>query len=188
MAVVTECVARSRRPSVLEVLRLMDAKEPRRDLRYADAHSELCDHGITDILDVYTYPVQLLAPLGNLGRVGVHRLRQFTWEKVLKPLTYSLVWEKGDDNSVVEVDKDGVSMREVGSRDGGRNHEGDSQSIRTRRVGLGREAIQEWVDSIIQEGEDMYAVDSMDSTVDVMEREASEGEYDAASSSSSQEL
>jgi hypothetical protein len=69
MAVVTECVARSRRPSVLEVLRLMDAKEPRRDLRYADAHSELCDHGITDILDVYTYPVQLLAPLGNLGRV-----------------------------------------------------------------------------------------------------------------------
>ncbi|KAI0288225.1 hypothetical protein BC826DRAFT_1107919 [Russula brevipes] len=175
-----DAITSSSRPSILEVLRLMDAKEPMPGKRYADAHTELYDNGITDILDVYTYPVELLAPLGNLGKGGIHRLRRFTWERVLRPLTYVLVGP-GDDDSVVEVAKEAPFMRDD-LRERGGNHEGDSESIGTERIRR-QEAIQEWIDSNTQQGEDMYAVDCIGSTVDVSERE-----YDAASSSSSQEV
>src|ERR1700730_1548813 len=56
--VAMDCLASSRKPTILEVLKLMDADEPTLKRKYADAHSELCNHGITNIMDVYTYLVE----------------------------------------------------------------------------------------------------------------------------------
>ncbi|KAI0282408.1 hypothetical protein BC826DRAFT_1110811 [Russula brevipes] len=69
--VVMDCLTESRGPTILEVLRLMDADEPREDLKYVNAYSELCDHDITNLLDIYTYPVELLASFVTSNKVSM---------------------------------------------------------------------------------------------------------------------
>jgi hypothetical protein len=70
----------------MELLTLMDVEEPVVGLKYASIHSELYDHGIKDIIDIHTLPVELLATLGSLGLDRANCLHRYAREKLLKPL------------------------------------------------------------------------------------------------------
>jgi hypothetical protein len=187
--VLMDCITESKQPSVLEVLKLMDANEPMTNLKYADAHSELDYFGVKTISDVYTYPVELLATLGGLGRDGVHRLRRYTWEKVLEPLTrYQMVGDN-DDSSEVEVVKTEVAAigpsQRVAKQTTVSDH--DIQSIRCTQKGKEREEIRRWIDSTIQ-GDALEGVDGLEFNADVESEGKSEDyEYEYVGSSS-QEL
>ena len=89
----------------------MDAECPAPDLRYADIQSELYDHGIEDVVDVYSLPRELLAPLGCLGMGGASELHQYAREKMLLPL--GLLKTRSDvDSSIVEIAKEDVAIKE----------------------------------------------------------------------------
>ncbi|KAI0293473.1 hypothetical protein BC826DRAFT_969203 [Russula brevipes] len=171
--VVMDCLMESRGPTILEVLRLMDADEPREDLKYVNAYSELCDHDITNLLDIYTYPVELLASFGNLGRKGINNIRRYAWERLLQPLTCLRTGESDGDDEVIEVTSNKVSMvstqEAVGSSQGVVR---ETTSGNHEYVTQGWDEIQQWVNGVER---DDLGVDGSGSDADIIVVE-SEGE------------
>lgn len=93
----------------------MDAERPAPDLRYVDIHSELYDHGLEDVVDIYSLPRELLATLGHLGMGGANELHQYAREKILLPLGLlrtSLKTRSDVDSSIVEIAKEDVAIKE----------------------------------------------------------------------------
>jgi len=64
----------------------MDQEAPVTDLHYVDILSELQDHGINDMVKLYSLPVELLALFGSVGRGSALRLHQYTRDYFLDPL------------------------------------------------------------------------------------------------------
>jgi hypothetical protein len=178
--VVVDCLTASRGLTILEVLRLMDADKPKNDLlKYVDAYSDLCDHGIMNILDIYMYPVELLASFGDLGREGINNIRRYAWEMLLRPLTCLRTGESDGDDEVLEVASNKVSTRGAGSSQGvvrSGNHEVRELTRDPQHVRRGRDEIQQWVDGV--ERDDMRVDGS--GSVEVVES----GSEDDASSQS----
>ena len=86
----------------MELLSLMDADHPDTDLLYTDIHSELADHGIRDVIELNSLPVELLATFGSLGLDRAEQLHIYAREKLLKPLGL-LETRQGDDDGSIEV-------------------------------------------------------------------------------------
>ena len=84
--VILDCIHMTRVPTTMELLSLMDADHPDADLLYMSVHSELADHGIKDVIDINSLPVELLATFGSLGLDRADRLHQYARDKLLSPL------------------------------------------------------------------------------------------------------
>ena len=86
LAMLTECANAGRVPSAQEILTWMDGEIQDIDGNYLDSHSELQAFGIEDAFDIMEMEVCFLATIGNLGRGGATRLRQYTRDNILMPL------------------------------------------------------------------------------------------------------
>ena len=81
----------------------MDIENPADDLIYADMRSELDDFGMTDAVDVYSMPVELLASFSDLGSNGARHLHEYCRDKLLAPLGFMETRCESEEASVEEV-------------------------------------------------------------------------------------
>jgi hypothetical protein len=97
-----DCKLAERVPSVHELLRLMDREDPRNDLKYVDALSDLQDLGVEDVVDVYSLGVAHLATFFSMDMDRAHRLHKFAQDKILTPLGL-MKTRQSEEPSVEEV-------------------------------------------------------------------------------------
>jgi hypothetical protein len=143
-AILLDCVRVNRVPSVHELLTMMDIEDPAEDLKYIDAHSEMQDLQVNDVLDVYGLHKCFLATFGELGPGGMHRLRQFARNKLLVPLELVEAERSSKEPSIVEVAAPTVSVSTQ------KKHKVDSEDY-DRAIKVeeeGREAIRKWLTKV----------------------------------------
>lgn len=184
-----DCIESLRIPTTLELLSYMDTDEPTPDLKYVDIHSELYDHGVEDVVDVYSLPVELLSTLGSMGKVRAHRLRRYARDKFLIPLCLlenpELEIESSGDISVQEVEvitveEDVTASLQVIAKsddDCGKTIQPTDNTTRSR-LGQGREDILQWLEGVTQVESDIEEVDGLASEADDFERGASPTSYE----------
>ncbi|KAI0252453.1 hypothetical protein BJV78DRAFT_1153602 [Lactifluus subvellereus] len=176
--VLLECLEALRVPTVLELLALMDAEDPAPNLKYMDIQSELSDHNIKDMIELYSLPVELLATFGDLGMDGASRLHRYVEEKMLTPL--DLLKTKGSNvgSSVVEIAKEEVAMKgSVARQATSSNDKGRNAPIQPTR-GLGQKAILEWLEGVRQGELDIEEVIELETDADEVEVDADEDEVE----------
>jgi hypothetical protein len=183
-----DCIESSRVPTILELLSFMDADDPTTNLKYADIHSELYDHGVEDVVDIYSLPVELLSTLGGMGKDRAHCLRRFTRDKFLLPLCLlenpELEVQSPANQSVQEVAVEGASVEvitvddvsasvQVVSKDdddSGKTIQPTQNSTR-RRLGQGQGDILKWLEGVTQGESNIEEVDEVGSDTDDIESE-----------------
>ncbi|KAH9986367.1 hypothetical protein BJV77DRAFT_965207 [Russula vinacea] len=184
-----DCIESLRIPTTLELLSYMDTDEPTPDLKYVDIHSELYDHGVEDVVDVYSLPVELLSTLGSMGKVRAHRLHRYARDKFLIPLCLlenpELEIESSGDISVQEVEvitveEDVTASLQVIAKsddDCGKTIQPTDNTTQSR-LGQGREDILQWLEGVTQVESDIEEVDGLASEADDFERGASPTSYE----------
>lgn len=111
-----DCVFAERVPAVGELFNLMEHAEVLQvdDPVYAEALSELHDHKIKDVVDLYSLGVAHLTTFGSMGRDRASLILEYARDRVLTPLGLMKTRRsESSEPSVVEVD-----APEVGVRDG----------------------------------------------------------------------
>ncbi|KAI9457262.1 hypothetical protein BJY52DRAFT_1187477 [Lactarius psammicola] len=98
-----DCCHASRVPTLTKLLYLIDIENPVDDLIYADMRSELDDFGMTDAVDIYSMPVELLALFSDLSSNGVWHLYKYCCDKLLAPLGFMEMRCESEEASVEEV-------------------------------------------------------------------------------------
>ena len=90
LELLTQRASTGRVPSAHDVLAWIEFDHGDVDGPYLDSYSEFEAFGIHDAFDIMETEVCYLATIGNLGRGGAIRLRQFTRDHILVPLG---LWE-----------------------------------------------------------------------------------------------
>ena len=163
-----ECLEKSRVPTALELLALMDADQPAPDLKYVDVHSELADHGINDALDVHLLPVEYLATFGCLGRDGATCLHQYARKKMLAPLGLLEAKRSDTSSSVVEITKEEMAVKGVAGPVAKRARlcDNDRENAQTIKQEETQEVILRWLEDVRPGEPDIEGVDEVSSSAD----------------------
>ena len=184
-----DCIESSRVPTTLELLSYMDADEPTTDLKYVDIHSELYDHGVEDVVDVYSLPVELLSTLGGMGKFRACRLRQYTRDKFLIPLCLlenpeCEIQDSGDDSvqevEVITVEENVAASLQVSVKseeDCGKTIQPTHDTTRSR-LGQGQSDILQWLGGITGAVSGIEEVDGFESEADDIQRGVSPTSYE----------
>ncbi|KAI9435708.1 hypothetical protein H4582DRAFT_2079316 [Lactarius indigo] len=108
--ILLDCLAELRVPTVMELLRLMDAQDPAIGLKYVDLEEELTELGITDSVILYSLPISILASFGDLTHDLARRLQHFCYDLFI-PLGLVEPRESDDtteDNSLSQQETEGL--------------------------------------------------------------------------------
>jgi len=89
----------------------MDFKDPMADRKYSDAISELNNHGIEDIVNIYSLPEELLTHFGSLGQEGACHVHRYVRDRVLNPL--GLLQTRDEAHEVITVEDDSTADNSV---------------------------------------------------------------------------
>ena len=181
------CVDDQRVPSLSETLMLMDKCHPKPDLDYVETRSDLEEHSLEDAIDVYSLPVELLAPLGGrghgMGRARAAQLQEFVRDRLLRPFGLLNTGGSHGDHFVGLVEKnDGGRSVESINRDVAKSvalteKNEETPLTSTSRHKKSQEDIGEWLDGVTKVESDFGEVDELDLDADEVEGE----EGDAAS-------
>ena len=110
-----DCVFSERVPLVGELFNLMEHAKVMHvdDPVYAEALSELHDHKIKDVVDLYSLGTPHLATFGSMGRDRANLILEYARDRVLTPLGFMRTKRsESSEPSVVEVDAPEVSVRD----------------------------------------------------------------------------
>lgn len=110
-----DCVFAERIPLVGEFFNLMEHDKVLNvdDPVYVEALSELHDHDIKDVVNLYSLGASHLATFGSMGRVRANLLLKYAKDRVLCPLgLVETTRSESSDPSVVEVDAPKVEVQE----------------------------------------------------------------------------
>jgi hypothetical protein len=70
---------------------------------------------LSDIVDVYSLPVELLAMIGDTGRTAAKRLHEYCKDELLDPLRF-LLSDSSDGSTVNNSEVPALTLRELGLR------------------------------------------------------------------------
>jgi hypothetical protein len=140
-----DCATKRRFPTVEELLQLMDTCRPAVGMKYLDKLDAFQDMDLSDIVDVYSLPVELLATIGDTGRTAAKRLHEYCKDELLDPLRF-LLSDSSDGSTANNSEVPALTLRELGLRreDSRRRILRWAENVRTCEEG--REAKLEVVD------------------------------------------
>jgi hypothetical protein len=108
-----DCTTKRRFLTVEELLQLMDTCRPAVGMKYLDKLDTFQDMDLSDIVDVYSLPVELLATIGDTGRTAAKCLHEHCKDELLDPLRF-LLSDSSNGSTANNSEVPDLTLRELG--------------------------------------------------------------------------